>query len=115
MKCFLEEHGLRLQDPSSAVLPPALRGQILVLVQESLGICRDLLRVGKRRMPGVGPALLGADVCMRVDLGHDTPAACIASPFSSPSCKVLCRRRLSTFCWYHSLAMVASCLQRGWT
>lgn len=45
VKCFLEEHGLRLQDPSSAVLPPALRGQILVLVQESLGICRDLLRV----------------------------------------------------------------------
>lgn len=47
VKAFLEEHGLRLRDPSATVLPPALRGQVLVLVQESLGICRDLLRVGK--------------------------------------------------------------------
>ncbi|KAL4421497.1 hypothetical protein ABPG75_010788 [Micractinium tetrahymenae] len=45
VKRFLEEHQLRLRDPSAVVLPPALRGQVLVLVQESLGICRDLLRV----------------------------------------------------------------------
>lgn len=87
MKAFLEEHGLRLRDPSAAVLPPALRGQVLVLVQESLGICRDLLRVGKRaELPALpswcavrGRALPGWSLL------SDGGTGCVASSAECPS------------------------------
>ncbi|EFN54510.1 hypothetical protein CHLNCDRAFT_135224 [Chlorella variabilis] len=45
VKDFLAEQRLCNHNPSALVLSTATRGQLFALMQESLGICRDLLRV----------------------------------------------------------------------